>query len=74
MTADLDKMFYYNLMVRHQTCVRRGLPVEEYAFKDFKDYLQMRVDLSLSQNEQALSSKAYKLGKLLLKPLSILKH
>ena len=74
MTADLDKMFYYNLMVRHQTCVRRGLPVEEYAYKDFKDYIQMKIDLRLSQNEQALSSKAYRLGKMILKPLSILKH
>lgn len=74
MTADLDKMFYYNLMVRHQTYVRRGLPVEEYAFQDFKDYIKLKEDLILSQNEQALSSKAYRLGKLLLKPFSFFKH
>ena len=74
MTADIDKMFYYNLMVRHQACVRRGLPVEEYAYKDFKDYLQMKEDLRMSQNEQALSSKAYKLGKMILKPFSFFKH
>lgn len=74
MTADLDKMFYYNLMVRHQTCVRRGLDVEEYSLKDFKDYIQLKVNLSLSQNEQALSSKAYKIGKMILKPFSVLKH
>ena len=74
MTADLDRMFYYNLIVRHNTCLRRGLPVEKYAFQDFKDYIKLKEDLRMSQNEQALSSKAYKLGKLLLKPFSILKH
>ena len=74
MTADIDKMFYYNLMVRHQACVRRGLPIEDYAYKDFKDYIQMKVDLKLSQNEQALSSKAYKIGKMILKPFSAFKH
>lgn len=74
MTADLDKMFYYNLMVRHQTCVRRGLSIEEYAYRDFKEYIQMKVNLKLSQNEQALSSKAYKLGKMILKPFSFFKH
>ena len=74
MTADLDRMFYYNLIVRHSTCLRRGLPVEKYAFQDFKDYIKLKEDLRVSQNEQALSSKAYKLGKLLLKPFTIFKH
>ena len=74
MTADVDRNFYYNLIVRHNTCLRRGLPVEELAFKDFKDYIKMKVDLRMSQNEQALSSKAYKLGKLILKPLTFFKR
>ena len=74
MTADLDRMFYYNLIVRHNTCLRRGLPVEKYAFQDFKDYIKLKEDLRVSQNEQALSSKAYKLGKLLLKPFTVFKH
>lgn len=73
-TANVDKMMYWNLMIRHNTCLRRGLPVEQYAFRDFKDYIQMEIDLRLSQNEQALSSKAYKLGKMILRPLSFFKH
>lgn len=73
-TANVDKMMYWNLMIRHNTCLRRKLPVDQYSFKDFKDYIQMKIDLRLSQNEQALSSKAYRLGKMILKPLSILKH
>ena len=73
-TADMDKMMYWNLIVRHNTCLRRGLSVEKYAYQDFKDYIQMKLDLQKSQNEQALSSKAYKLGKLLLKPFSFFKR
>lgn len=73
-TASIDKMMYWNLMIRHNTCLRRGLPVEEYSLKDFKDYIRMRTDLEISQNEQALLSKAYKLGKTLLKPFSAFKH
>lgn len=73
-TANVDKMMYWNLIIRHNTCLRRGLPVDEFAFKDFKDYINMKVDLRVSQNEQALSSKAYKLGKLILKPLTFFKR
>ena len=73
-TANVDRMMYWNLLIRHNTCLRRGLPVEKYAFQDFKDYIKLKEDLKVSQNEQALSSKAYKLGKLLLKPFSIIKH
>ena len=70
MTADVDRMFFYNLWIRHQTCLRRGLPEEEYSLKDFKDFIHMKESVILAQNNQALSSKAYKLGKLLLKPFS----
>ena len=74
MTADFDKNFYYNLIVRHNTCIRRGLPVEDFAYKDFKEYIKIKEDLKISQNAQALSSKAYKLGKFLLKPFSYFKN
>ena len=73
-TANVDRMMYWNLMIRHNTCLRRGLPIEQYSFQDFKDYIKLKEDLILSQNEQALSSKAYRLGKLLLKPFSFFKH
>ena len=73
-TANTDKMIYWNIIIRHNTCLRRGLPVDSFALKDFKDYIQMKQDLYASQNEQALSSKAYKLGKLILKPFSFFKN
>lgn len=73
-TSNVDKMMYWNLIIRHNTCLRRGLPVDQFAFKDFKDYINMKVNLRASQNEQALSSKAYKLGKLILKPLTLFKR
>ena len=73
-TGNVNKMMYWNLMVRHKTCQRRGLPVEDYAYKDFLDFIKMNVDLSASQNEQALTSKAYRLGKVLLKPFIVFKR
>lgn len=73
-TANVDKMMYWNLIIRHNTCLRRGLSVEDFAFKDFKEYLNMKINLRMSQNEQALSSRAYKLGKLILKPFTLFKH
>ena len=73
LVADVDKMMYWNLMIRHNTCIRRGLPVTEYSMKDFTDYIQSVVELRSAQNERALNSKAYRLGKLLLAPFKIFK-
>lgn len=68
-TGDNRKMMYWNLIIRHGVCMRRGLPVDKYALQDFKDYIQAAVDLRLSQEAQALNSKAYRLGKQILKPI-----
>lgn len=70
LVANVNKMEYWNLIIRHNTCLRRGLPVEQYAERDFCDYVNSVQMLRVQQNEQALNSKAYKLGKMLLKPLS----
>lgn len=71
LVANNERMTYWNLIVRHNTCIRRGLPVEQFSLCDFHEYVEREIDLRLSQNEQALSSRAYKLGKIILKPFSI---
>lgn len=74
LVSNVEKMFYWNLIVRHDVCIRRGLPVDNYSLKDFHNYIEQSITLRTSQNEQALSSKAYKIGKMILRPFSILKH
>ena len=59
-TGNWNKAFYWNLIIRHNTCIRRGLPVEEYSYRDFLQHL------SFSHWE----TRPYRLGKLILNPKS----
>ena len=59
---------YWNTIVRHNTCMRRGLSVRDYAYADFLDLIQENIKKSNEQILKIHSSKAYRLGKLLLKP------
>lgn len=67
-TSNWEKTMYWNLIIRHNTCLRRGLPVENYSLRDFIDFLRMYLDMKSGQAAQVLSSKAYKLGKIILSP------
>lgn len=57
-TANWTKAFYWNLILRHNTCIRRGLPVEKYSLFDFFSFI------SYSHWE----TRPYRIGKLLTKP------
>ena len=59
-TANWTKAFYWNLIIRHNTCMRRGLPVEQFSFADFLNFI------SLSHWD----TRPYRLGKLLTNPRS----
>lgn len=37
-TANWARAFYWNLIIRHNTCIRRGLPVEKYSMRDFFEF------------------------------------
>ena len=77
--SDSRKSLYWNLIVRYEACIRRGLNPESYPYKDFVSALAF---YSLSNEEQNLihkaendiitiiNSKAYRLGKFILKPFS----
>ena len=60
---------YWNILVRHNTCVRRGLPIDKFAFADFRDTL-IKKDKDLAQ---IMQSKAYRLGNLLIFPMKKIK-
>ena len=65
--------YYWNTIVRHETCVRRGLPVKEYAYADYLETVTAERRFADEQVAKMKGSKAYRLGKALLKPFSWLK-
>lgn len=66
--------YYWNTIVRHETCVRRGLPVKEYAYADYLETVTAERRFADEQVAKMKNSKAYRLGKALLKPFSWLRR
>lgn len=64
LAQDWTKGFYWNLIARHATCIRRGLPVEDYSYSDFLSFL----------SQSKYQSKAYRIGKAILQPFMFLKR
>ena len=73
-TNNLSKAAYWNLIVRHDTSVRRGLNPEEYSYNDYADtYSNIAQKHIYSAQDKVRNSLAYRLGKLILSPLRIFK-
>lgn len=68
-TNDVYKMYYWNIIIRHGVCLRRGLPIEDFSLLDFKNIINDFISIRLQQENTALQSKAYKLGKAILFPV-----
>ena len=68
-TKNFSKLWYWNILIRHNTCIRRGLNPEDYAIPDFVEVLEIYGgEKALKMQSKIYSSKAYRIGKLLLKP------
>lgn len=66
--------YYWNLLVRHKTCMRRGLPIETYPFADFQELINMFAEEMIYIRELKIrSSHAYRIGSFVLKPFKFLK-
>ncbi len=59
------KSYFWNQVARINTCERRGLPIDQYVYTDFVAFCEHE---KRSGADEVRESKAYKLGKLLLKP------
>ena len=59
------KSYFWNQVVRINTCERRGLPVDKYVYPDFVAFCEHE---KRSGAECVRESKSYKVGKQLLKP------
>lgn len=67
--------YYWNLLVRHKTCMRRGLPIETYPFADFQELINMFAEEMIYIRELKIrSSHAYRIGSFVLKPFKFLKN
>lgn len=70
-----NSAFFWNLLVRYNACMRRGLNPRQFPEKDFLDFLSERYceegayDLRREAQEQIRQTYSYKLGKALLSPL-----
>ena len=74
LTSIPHKCSYWNIWVRHNTCIRRGLPIEQYSFYDFHQMIMNKaLDIAAEREVQIRSSFAYRLGNLLLQPFSFIR-
>lgn len=69
-TADYTNIAYWNLIVQHNTCIRRGLDPSLYSFRT---YLKVRDNLIRKGADQTRTTNAYRLGRFLLKPSTWIK-
>jgi glycosyltransferase involved in cell wall biosynthesis len=65
-----NRAFYWNLIVRHDVCKRRNLKFEEFTIKDYLTQLDSATWLG---QEQIKQSKAYRLGKFIIRPFKFFK-
>ena len=71
------KAFYWNLIVRHTTCMRRHLNPEEYSCQDLVVFMTPLIVEKNGLRGELLrirSSRAYRIGKCILRPMSWLRN
>lgn len=66
----MEEALYWNLIVRHRTCIRRHLNPSEYPVRDFIYYGKCKLK---EGTNTVIKSKTYKLGDFLLKPFRIVR-
>lgn len=66
--------YYWNIIVRHETALRRKLNPSYYSFNDFKNYINEIVEYRAFLKEiKVRNSISYKIGNILLSPLKYIK-
>ena len=64
--ADNYICLYWNIVVYHQACIRRGLDPEKYSYKLFQETI-------VNSRERAIASKPYRIGNAILHPWKFIK-
>lgn len=74
-TANYSKHLFWNILVQYDTCKRRGLDIEEHVYNFYLSSIAYAQKDMLQQAEDKVRiTKAYKLGRFILSPLSFLKN
>lgn len=67
--------FYWNILVRHNVCIRRGLPLEEYAFYDFRNEILSALNRNTELTKLRIcASRDFRLGMRLLAPIRYVRN
>ena len=64
--ADNYICLYWNIVVYHQACIRRGLNPEKYSYKLFQETI-------VNSRERAIASKPYRIGNAIIHPWKFIK-
>ena len=60
--ADNYICLYWNIVVYHQACIRRGIDPNKYSYKLFKETI-------VNSRERVIASKPYRIGNAILHPV-----
>ncbi len=66
------KSLYWNIIIRHNACIRRGINPNEYSVKDFGDLME-NYEKGLKKMEEIYQSRLFKLARFVLKPIKSLR-
>lgn len=69
--SDKTKAFYWNTIIRHEACVRRGIDPENISYKQFALKLQDMYQRGINDKSKTLS---FKIGHLLLYPFRLIRR
>lgn len=70
----IGQVLGWDVISRCAACQRRGLPIEEYSFFSLEETIADQVNNSFMHGEESVrKTKAYRLGRFLLRPLKWLK-
>ncbi|MCR4829134.1 MAG: glycosyltransferase [Bacteroidales bacterium] len=64
--ADNYICLYWNIIVYHEACIRRGLNPEQYSYKIFHNFIKYKQD-------RIIGSREYRVGNAILHPLNFIK-
>jgi glycosyltransferase involved in cell wall biosynthesis len=72
-TANYTKHLFWNILVQYDTCKRRGLDVEKHVYDFYLSSVEYAQNEMIKNAEDKVrKSKAYRLGRFILNPLSFI--